>query len=377
MSLGKTFSVMRKEIRHILRDRTSFLLVTLSPVFLLLTMGLAFSIDIKNVAVAILDQDQSPLSRKYLARLSSTEALNISYRAENYDQIERWLKRNQIKAAVIIPPGFNNDLKAGHTAPLQIIIDGTDPNTADHAIRHIALRTENFAFQLAADRLGRQGPSQDPTPPIDLRLRTWYNPSLKFTVGIIPALVAVVMAMPATAASLTVAREKEWGTLEGLIATPIRRSELLIGKLIPYILAGLLSVILCVAAAVYIFDVPFRGNLLLYLLLSVDFLFASLGIALLISVFASSQQVAIMASMLLFLFSGFFLSGVFMPLSTMGPLMKMEAHMMPTTLFVIISRGIFVKGLGLVELWAYAAGLLAMGLIFISLTILLFRKKLK
>ncbi len=377
MSPRKTFSVMYKELRHILRDRTSFILVTLSPVFLLLTMGLAFSIDIKHVAVAVLDQDQSFLSRQYLARLRSTEALNLSQRAANYDQIERWLKQNRIKAAVIIPPGFNNDLKAGRSAGLQIIIDGTDPNTADHAIRHIALRTEDFAVQLAADRSGRLGISQDPAPPIDLRLRTWYNPSLKFTVGVIPALVAVVMAMPATAASLSIAREKEWGTLEGLIATPLRRSELLVGKLIPYILAGFLSVILCVAAAVYVFEVPFRGSLLLYLLLSVDFLFASLSIALLLSVFASSQQVAIMASMLLFVFAGFFLSGIFIPLSTMGPLMKMESYMMPTTLFVVISRGVLVKGLGLAELWGYAAGLLVMGLIFIALTILLFKKKLR
>jgi ABC-2 type transport system permease protein len=178
------------------------------------------------------------------------------------------------------------------------------------------------------------------------------------------------------AASLALAREREWGTLEGLIATPIGRIELIIGKLIPYMLAGLLSVPLCVATAVYGYKVPFQGNLGLYFLLSVVFLFATMSISLFLSVFAKSQQVAIMGSMMIFLFSGFFMSGLLIPFSLMGPMIKMEAFMFPTTHFVIISRGLFVKGAGFSEVQGYVWALLGLGVVFLMLTTLVFKKKL-
>lgn len=376
MSVQRTLSVLRKEIWHILRDQLSFILVILSPLLLLFTMGFAFSIDIKNVKVAFLDQDQSPTSRQYLARLRSTESLDLGYQASSYQQIERWFRSDRIRAAVVIPSDFGEDILAGRTAGLQVIIDGTSPSTAEHAIRHIALTTENFAAQLLSARLAQASISLTELSPIDLRLRTWYNPSMKFTVGMIPALVAIVMSMPAMAATLAITREREWGTMEQLIVTPIRRAELLVGKLIPYIFTGLISVLLCVAMAVFVFHVPFRGSLLLYMLLSADFLFASLSIALMLSAVIDNQQVAMMASMLIFLFSGFFMSGLLLPLASMGPEVKMESMMLPTTHFVIISRGVFTKGQGLEALWGYAAFLLGIGVVFLFLSMLLFKKKL-
>ena len=376
MSIRKTLSVMQKELRHILRDQVSFILVTVSPLLLLFTMGFAFSVDIKNVKVAFLDHDKSSTSRQYLAQLESAEDMDLGYQASNYRQIERWFMADKIKAAVIIPQGFKDDLKQGRTVGLQVLIDGTDPNTAEHAIRHIVLPTENFSAQLIAVRLDQAGTPVEHLSPIDLRLSTWYNPAMKFTVGIIPALVAVVMYMPAVAATLAITREKERGTMEGLIATPIARSELLVGKLVPYILTGLLSAVLCVAEAVFIFDVPFQGNLLLYLLLSADFLLASLSIALMLSAIINNQQAAMLASTMIFLFPGFFLSGLLLPLVSMGPLVKMESLMLPTTHFVMISRGMFTKGQGLGPLWGYAVALLGMGLLFLLLGILLFKKKL-
>ena len=376
MSVRKILSVMQKELRHILRDQVSFILVTISPLLLLFTMGFAFSVDIKNVKVAFLDHDKSSTSRQYLAQLESAEDMDLSYQASNYRQIERWFMADKIKAAVIIPQGFKDDLEQGRTVGLQVLIDGTDPNTAEHAIRHIVLPTENFSAQLLAARLDQAGTPVEHLSPVDLRLSIWYNPAMKFTVGIIPALVAVVMSMPAVAATLAITREKEWGTMEGLIATPIARSELLVGKLVPYILTGLLSAVLCVAEAVFIFDVPFQGNLLLYLLLSADFLLASLSIALMLSAIINNQQAAMLASTMIFLFPGFFLSGLLLPLVSMGPLVKMESLMLPTTHFVMISRGMFTKGQGLGSLWGYAVALLGMGLLFLLLGILLFKKKL-
>jgi ABC-2 type transport system permease protein len=376
MNWRRVLSVMRKEWWHITRDRTSFVLLLLSPALALVTMAYAFSIDIKDVGIGVLNQDLSPLSRQYLAQLGSTNALRVEAWPQSLDEVERLMMRGRVKAVIIIPHGFAQDLEAGRTAALQVVVDGTDPNTAGHAIRHISAHTEHFATERLESQLAEDGLSSGSLSPIDLRLRAWFNPSLKFTVSLLPALVGVVLSVPAMAASLALAREREWGTMEGLIVTPIGRSELIVGKLVPYVLAGMLSVPLCAATAVYGFGVPFRGSPSLYLALSAIFLFATMSISLLLSVFTNSQQVAIIGSMIIFLFSGFFMSGLLIPLAIMGPVLKMEAMMFPTTHFVIISRDVFVKGAGLAETQGYAIVLAAMGVVFLVLTALMFKKKL-
>jgi ABC-2 type transport system permease protein len=348
----------------------------LSPVLFLVTMGYAFSIDIKEVRIGVLDQDLSPASRRYIAQLASTDALRLVARPQSLQEVDRLMMTGQTRAVVVIPRGFDRDLSAGRTTAVQVVIDGTDPNTAGHAIRHISAHTEAFAAQHVQEELSRAGISVARLSPIDLRTRAWYNPSLRYTVAMIPALVGVVLSVPAMAASLALAREREWGTLEGLIATPIRRGELIAGKIIPYVLAGMLSVPLCLATAVYGYQVPFRGNLWVYVILSLVFLYSTMSIALFISVLTQSQQVAIIGSMIIFLFSGFFMSGLLIPFSVMGPLIKMEAFMFPTTHFVIISRGFFVKGAGLAELRGYVWALLGIGTIFLALAALMFKKKL-
>ena len=375
MNWRRVYSIARKEWWHITRDKASFILLLLSPVMVLVTMGYAFSIDIKDVGVGVLDQDLSPMSRRFVAQLSSTNALRLEQWPRDLAEADALLMRGEAKAVVIIPHGFEQDVRSGDGAALQLVVDGTDPNTAGHAVRHISAHAQAFGSRLAADQMSRMG---IPTvkPPLDLRLRAWYNPGLRYTVSMIPALLGIVLAVPSMAASLAIAREREWGTLEGLIATPIGRVELILGKLVPYLLAGMLSVPLCVATAVYGYKVPMQGSLALYLALSALFLFATMSIALFISVFASSQQVAIMASMMIFLFSGFFMSGLLIPFSLLGPLIKMEAFMFPTTHFVIISRGIFVKGVGLAQLQGYVLALAGLGGLFMGLTVLMFKKKL-
>ena len=376
MNWRRVYSIIRKEWWHITRDKTSFILLLLSPVLLMITMGYAFSVDIKDVGIGIMDQDLTPLSRDYVSQLSSTDALRLERWPTNLDEVETLLMRGQSKAVVVIPRGFEEAMLRGETAVLQVLVDGTDPNTAGHAIRHIGAHTEHFTTEKVAEQLARSGIILDTTSPIDLRLRAWYNPSLRYTVSLIPALVGLVLTVPAMAASLALAREREWGTLEGLIATPIGRFELILGKIIPYLLAGLLSVPLIVATAVYGYNIPFKGNLGLYLVLSIIYLFATMSISLFLSVFVSSQQVAMIASMIIFFFSGFFMSGLLIPFSLMGPLIKLEAFFFPTTHFVIISRSIFIKGAGFAEIQGFVWAIVGIGVIFFTLTSLMFKKKL-
>lgn len=378
MNLLRTWAVIRKEARHITRDRGTFFLVTVSPVFLLLVMAYTFMVDIENVAVAVMDRDGTKLSRRYIAGLGSTGDVEVRYVADNYGELERWLMTSEAKAAIVIPPNFEADLRASREASIQVLIEGTEPVTANSAMQHVGGYTQKFALEVVKDAAARAGMPVDENAltPIDLRLRTWYNPTLKAVIGFLPALIAMVMAMPAVTTTMALTREKEHGTLEQLITTPIRRSELLVGKLIPYVLSGLLGVILCIIVAVYWFGSPFKGNLVLYLMLSLIFLLASLAIAMVMSVFVKSQQAAQLGAFLIFFFPGFFLSGIFYPLVSMQPIMKMEAYMVPTTHYVLISRGIFLKGQGLDMLWPFAMALLAMGFVFLGLAILMFKKKL-
>jgi ABC-2 type transport system permease protein len=377
MNLLRTWAVVRKEARHIMRDRGTLFLVTVSPVFLLLVMAYSFTVDIENVAVAVMDRDGTHLSRRYLAGLGGTGDVLVRYVADDYGDLERWLMTSEAKAAIVLPPGFEADLHAGREASVQVLVEGTEPVTANTAMQHIGGYTQQFALAMVSEAAARAGmPIEEAAlTPVDLRLRTWYNPTLKAVIGFLPALIAMVMAMPAVTTTMALTKEKEHGTLEQLITTPIRRTELLVGKLIPYVLSGMLAVVLCALVAVYWFGSPFQGSFALYMALSAAFLLASLAIALVLSVFVKTQQAAQLGAFLIFFFPGFFLSGIFYPLVSMQPIMKMEAYMVPTTHYVMIGRGVMLKGQGLEALWPYALALLAMGAIFLGLAILLFKKK--
>jgi ABC-2 type transport system permease protein len=376
MNLTRTVSIMRKEMRHILRDRRAFVLVTVSPVFLLLVFAYSMSVEIKNVAIAILDYDQTTLSRRYRDGLASTGDIVIRYWPRDYAEMQSRLERRQAKAAVVIPAGFEEELLAGRETSLQVIVDGTDPSTANHTITHIAGYSQAVALEILSETLAREGIDVGQLSPIQLRMRTWYNPTLKAIIGWVPGLIAIVLGMPAVAATLALTAEKEKGTLEALITTPVRRSELIIGKLIPYVISGIFSAVLCALVGVFWLGTPFRGSPLLYVLLSADFFLAALSISLVISVFVPSQQAAMACAMLIFLFPGFFMSGLFYPIASMPAEMKMEAYMLPTTHYLTITRGLFLKGLDMSYLWPFAAALLAMGLGVTGVSIVTFKKRL-
>jgi len=378
MRLKRLFAIIRRETLHILRDRTAFLLTVLSPVFLLVTMAYAFSVEVREVAVAVLDWDNSSLSRRYVQGLGATGEVSVRYFVDSLEEAEGLLVSGRAKAAVVIPSGFEAALRQGGPAPLQLLVEGTSPSTANAALSQIQGYTMRFAGEFLAG-MGAGDPIsslRSAILPVNLRIRVLYNPRLKMVIGFLPALIAMVMGMPALAATTSLVWEKEHGTFEQLIVTPVRRAELVLGKLVPYIVSGLISVVLCVFAGAWLFDMPVRGSLAVYTLLSADFLLCTMGIALVISALTRSQQTAQIIAMMVFYFPGFFLSGIFYPIFSMAPEMKMEAYMVPTTHYVFISRGLLLKGLGLARLWPYALALFVMGGIYLFLAAILFKKKL-
>jgi ABC-2 type transport system permease protein len=376
MDVGKTYAVMVKETRHILRDRMTFLMLLLIPVFLMIAFSYSLAVDVKKVPITLMDDDLSRLSRQFVAALSTGQDLVVGPEAEDYAQIKTWFDQSRIKAVVVIPPDFSERLVAGKTAEIQVLVDGTDPATGQFAIDHILTRSQSFGQNIALQVFDRQ----DGTPikePIDLRTQIWYNPGLKNEKGIVPAMLALVLSLPAVAVMSAIVRERELGTLETVFATPLSRGELLVGKIIPYVLSSLVSAVLCAAAAVYIFNAPFRGSLPLFLVLALDFFLHAFSLALLISIFLPSQAAASLLGLLIFLFPGFFLSGVFYPISAFPEIVREEASFLPSTPFVTVVRGLMIKGQGLGTLWPQAALMLGMGTILTLASILLFKKKIR
>lgn len=374
--MRRVMAVTLKELRHIIRDRGTLFLVVLMPTMLLIVLAYMVTADIQNVPLAVFDLDQSPTSRAFIQQITLGDDLELHSRAASFDEIEDLLMEGKIKAALVISPGFERDLLAMRGMPMQVIIDGTEPQSGGFAVDHIGRRAEEFAAEALAEQFRARGMNLQSLQPIDLRVRTWYNPNLKASVDLIPGLISIALAMPGMSVALTLAREREHGTLEQLLAAPIGRAELLLGKIIPYILSGILNVVITTLVAVLWFKVPIRGNFLLFLLLSTAFYFSILSMGMIIGVFIKTQAAALALSFLVIGFPGFFLTGVFFPLAAMPPIMRMEALAMPGTHYAIITRGLFTVGLGLEELWIYGAAMFGMGLVFITIASLFFRKKL-
>jgi len=374
MSLSKTWSITRKETLHIVRDRRTLFLVIFMPAFLLLLLAYVFSFDVENFRITLLDQDQSPLSRKYVSYLTSDGMLNLIESVRSYDEADQSLLASRVYAVLVIPPGFHRDLMRGEGIQVEVLLDGTDPNSSLQTLGQLDARTWAFVQELAADAAGGQVGTLS-LGRIEERTRIWYNPSLKSFYSMVPGLLAVVMTMPSLSIALAIAREKEHGTLEALLSTPLRKSELLVGKLLPYLASGLISLILAALVAILWFRVPFRGDFGLFLLLGLVFLFGSLALSLLISNFIGSQGGAMIANFLIFFIPGFFLTGLFDPIDTQNWGSMLRSYALPVTHFVTISRTIFLKGAGLEALAQPVLILLSMGVGCLALSIASFRKR--
>jgi ABC-2 type transport system permease protein len=376
VNLKHIWAVTRKEINHIVRDRGTLFLVLFTPTLMLLLMAYALTVDIVHVPVAVLDYDQSITSRAFVQQITAGQDLDIYAYAASMNEVEAMLMQGKIKAAVVISHGFASDLLALKGMPMQVIIDGTEPESGSFAVEHIQQRAEEFITNALSSQLRAAGISVTSLQPIDLHVTTWFNPDLKPRNDIIPGLISMVLGFPALSVALALAREREHGTLEQLLATPIGRTELLLGKIIPYIIVGLINVIVIPLLAIWWFGISFNGNFLLYFGLSALFMFAVLSMGMIVGVFMRTQAAALALSFLVIFFPGFFLTGIFFPLASMPEEARMESMFLPGTHYAIITRAIFLQGVGMNVLWPYAVMLVILGIVFTLLGALFFRKKL-
>ena len=368
MSLRRLLAIARKEFHHVTRDARTLFLVAIAPAFLLFLLAYVFSLDVDHFNVIVLDLDNTDLSRRYIADLTSDGTFTLVGYVDNYGAIDEALQAGRARVALIIPRGTESALQARQSTPIQAVVDGMDAIAGNQSIGQLEARTNMFGLTLLPPIQGR-APGR-----IDTRSLAWYNPSLKSINGMVPGLIAIVMSMPALALSLSLTREKELGSFEGLSSTPIRGPEYLIGKMIAYAGLGLISTLPVVLVATAWFHVPFRGDLLAFLILALCYLLSSFGISLVVASLVRSQQTAMMIMILLFFVPSFFLAGLTLPVNTHSPVTLAAAYSLPTTHFITICRGVFLKGQGVAGLLSPGVSLLAIAGVTLAVGLVHFRK---
>jgi ABC-2 type transport system permease protein len=372
--MGGFVAIMRKEFRHVLRDPWALAGVTLGTVLLMVLIAYAISADIEHIPIAAYDGDLTPQSRAYLQRFSNERFFALEHWAGSHEEAIEWVRADRVKGAVIVPAGFGEALRQGELAPVQIIADGTEPNIAIQITGNAQALSAGFSVELLEHRLMKAGMAS-PATGMEFRVRTLYNPELRELDSLLPGLMAIVLAFPALSAALSLVREREQGSLEGLLSTPIRRTQLLAGKAMPYLLLGLMDVFVLTATGVFLFDVPFRGQLVDLIVLSSLFLLANLGVGLLISSLLRTQMAALIVGGLVFMMP-LSQSGLVTPLYAMPPDAQMQAMIWPATHYIIIARGVFLKGIGVRALLFHGLFLLISGLVVNGLAVWRFKKKL-
>jgi drug efflux transport system permease protein len=350
---SRIWSILRKEFIEIWRDPRSLAFVLGMPVLMLLLYGYGISSDVKRVPLAVYDRDGTPAARELVRRFTSADYFVAVTAVQSLQALRDAIDRGQARVGLVIPEDFSRNLGANRPAPIQFVVDGSDSNTASIAIGNISAIARSL--ELAPRDLRPQVfilPSAERIEPIELRTLVWYNPELKSSNFLIPGLTAVILMMlAATVTSLTIAREWERGTMEGLIASPLHAHELMVGKILPYVAIGLVDVILILLLGRFWFEVPLRGSLLLLLGSATLFLLGGLGIGLFISAATKSQQVSFQLSLLVTMLPALLLSGFFFPIENMPPILQAVTYLVPARYFMVVIRGIFLKGVGLAVLW--------------------------
>jgi ABC-2 type transport system permease protein len=363
MKFRRVRAVTRKEIKHILRDPRSLIMALAEPMLMLVLFGYALTLDVDRIPTVIYDQDHTSQSRELIQKFASSRFFQIVGYANEYKSIESGIDRNKIFLAVVIPPQFGQHIAGDQSAPVQILIDGSDSNTASIALGYVNAVTRTYSLNLRNQGQNVHAGFQTAVP-VDSQVRVWYNATLESKNYVVPGLIAVILMMiSALLTSLTIAREWEMGTMEQLLSTPLRPAELVLGKMSAYFIVGVLDTIISVVVGIYIFQVPFRGSLLLLAVTSFVFLFGALCWGILLSAITKQQLLAYQLGIVTSFLPSFLLSGFLYAIDNMPVPIQVITHFVPARYFVTILKGIFLRGVGLEVVWVDFTFLIAFSLL--------------
>ena len=382
--MHELLAVIKKEIQQLRRDKKVIPAMVIGPIIQLLALGYAANLDVLNVPLVLVDQDRSAASRDLVDRFLASGYFELVATEDSPEGIDPWLLDSRAQLALVIGPGYGDKLATGRRPEVQVIADGTDSNSAGLGLGYASriLASVGMEIRQASQAAGRTAlravPSIGAIGTFDLVPRVWYNPDLKTRWFYVPAILAMVLILVTMILpSVAVVREKEIGTLEQLIVTPLRPWQLILGKLIPFVVVGMLDLLLVTTLAVHLFGVPLRGSLLLLIALSFLFILTTLGLGLLVSTIVRTQQQAMGFCVYLLMVPMIYLSGLIFPIENMPRGFQIATYIIPVRYYANILRGIFLRGSGLDVLWPDALVLLGMGVLVLTLAVLRFRKTLE
>jgi ABC-2 type transport system permease protein len=372
MSWLRVRELVRKEFIQLFRDKKTRPLLVIAPLFQLIIFGYVVTTDVRDIRVGIWDQSRTPESRRFIDALDGNKTFRITHWAEHPQDLDRLLLHGKVNVIIKIPPDFSTRIRRGDTAEIQILVDGSMSNMASVRISYTTAILERFNSQLIRERYARKIDYGE----IDARIRTWYNPNLDSRNFYVPGIVAfLVMLLTLLFTSMAIVREKEIGTMEQLIVTPLKSFELILGKTIPFIIIAQAQMIMVIGFAMSWFGIPMAGNALLLLAAACIFLLSTLGIGLFISTISRTQQQAMMTNFF-FILPFFMLSGFVFPIANMPTAVQWLTYLNPLQYFLVIIRGIFLKGTGLEVLWPQFVALTIMGIIVFTGAVRRFKKRL-
>jgi ABC-2 type transport system permease protein len=365
--------LVRKEFQELRMNPRLFGLVVIAPIIQLTMLGYAATTDVKDVPLVVADGDRTAASRELIARFDASPNFTVVDTVTTVAEIEPFLERSRASLALSIPNGYGDAIRAQTPVKVQVVADGTDSNSTTVALGYATSLIGGYAQDLVMT--GLQGTAAQ-IPGIDGRIRVWFNPQLESRYFMIPGVLALILLLvTANLASMAIVREKELGTLEQLNVTPLRRWELIVGKLLPYGMIALIDVLLVVAVAVLWFEVPLRGSFFLLFAMSLLYVLCTLALGLFISTISDTQQQAMMTATFFFLTPMIYLSGFIFPIENMPAVIQPVTYLIPLRYFLIIVRGIFLKGIGLELLWPQAVALGTWGIVVLALAVARSRKQ--
>jgi len=372
---SRLFSIIRKEFIQIFRDPRTLGLILVMPIVQLFLLGYAATTDVKNVPIAVWDQSRSPESRALLDAFRAADYFRIDYEVRSEEDIQILIERGDVRAALVIPPDYDSRLLEGD-AQVSMILDGSDATVGSTALSTANLIGQSYSIKVLTEQASRQGRAATVKPPLEVRTRVWYNPDLVSAYFMIPGMIGMILYMiTALLTASAIVRERERGTIEQLIVTPIRSWELVVGKIVPYVILGFFDTLEVLLIGHYWFKVPIRGDLSLIFATSGLLLLSSLGIGLFASTIANTQQEAFLTVMFTML-PGIFLSGFFFPLDAMPKFLQFVSYAIPLRYFLVIIRTLLLKGVGLAAIQNEVIALAIFGVVIMGAAAARFRKRL-
>jgi ABC-2 type transport system permease protein len=375
VKIQRVRAISRKEFLHLIRDPRSLGLGIAIPMLMLILFGFALTLDVTNVPVVVWDQSGTETSRELISKFGGSRYFSIRFHVDRYDDVERTIDQAKALAGLVIPYDFARQIETGQVAYVQLLLDGSDSNTANIALNYANAVVGSYSKQISVQRLHVKG-INPPIAPADLRARVWFNADLESRNYIIPGLIAVIMMVIAgMLTSLTVAKEWDTGTMEQLISTPVKVPELIIGKLVPYFCIAMFDVILAVLMGEFVFKIPMRGNPVLLFAISAIFLCGALSMGILISIATRTQLLASQLAMIATFLPTFLLSGFTFDTANMPAAIQAVSHIIPAKYFITFLKGLYLKGVGIKVLFFEVLFLIIYALVLMAIANVKFKKK--